>query len=515
MLSLLILAGTLLIGLQEPVATAAVHVIVVDDTGAPLAGAHVSLAEETEKFHRSVLSGDDGRARFDPVPPGRFLLHGHKSGYLLRMFGSAQGAEIRIAVSARETFTATLTLPRAGGVSGTVLDVEGRPARAVVRAWRIGEPVRSVRTTRSMADGVYRLDELEPGEYIVSALGPNLPVEGRFKASRLVYVPVFFHDTASAAAAIPVAVRAGAATTGIDLTLQLSAMGELNGFVLDAHGQPAVNAVLQLENTNDDGIGPLTVRTSPAGTFSLALLPGTYTLTARNRTAQEVTVTPGVTTQITVPLQRPSRITGRLRISGSATRALSNGATVISLVPRSTFPGAGGAVPVQLGDQAALTFAVENVAAGDYRIEIPSAFDGWMVDSVAVDGREVVDGMLRVAPGADLTNVVVALSPTTTEIAGSIVDKSGAPVYQQRIVIMAVDPAYWVPGSRRVAWAQPDTKGQFVVRGLPAGDYLLAAVAGGTSIEIDPALLVAAAAQALRITVPPGGRVEQRVMIAR
>jgi hypothetical protein len=512
-LSVLILAGTLLISHQEPGGAGAVHLIIVDDTDTPLSGAQVFLDGEA-KLHRRVLSGDDGSARFDALPPGRFLVHAQKSGYLSRMFGSAQAPVVRIAVSAGETFTATLTLPRAGAVSGSVLGVDGRPARAVVRAWRIGEPVRSVRTTRSMSDGIYRVDDLEPGDYVVSALGPNLPVDGRVKA-RLVYVPVFFHGTFSATAAMPVPVRSGTATTGIDLTLQLSAMAELEGLVLDAQGQRAANAAVQLENTNDDGMGPLTVRTSPAGTFSLALLPGTYTLTARNRTAQEVTVPPGVTTRITVPLERPSRITGRLRVSGSATRALATGATVISLMPRTPFPGAGGAVPVQLGDPAAMTFAVEDVAAGDYRIQIPSALDGWMVDSVVVDGRELVDGMLSVAPGADLTDVVVSLSPTTTEIAGSIVDSSGAPVYQQRVVIMAVDPASWVPGSRRVAWAQPDTKGQFVVRGLPAGEYFLAAVAGTTSIEIERVLLEAAAAQALRITLPPGGRVEQRVMIAR
>jgi hypothetical protein len=100
-------------------------------------------------------------------------------------------------------------------------------------------------------------------------------------------------------------------------------------------------------------------------------------------------------------------------------------------------------------------------------------------------------------------------------ITGTIVDGDGAPVFRHRIVIMSADRAHWVPGSRRVASAQPDTKGRFAVRGLPPGAYLLAALDGASPVNLDPALLEAAAAQALPIVLPPGGRVVQNVRIAR
>jgi hypothetical protein len=514
-ITVLIAVAAVLTSAQHPVATSTIRIAVVDDAGAPIAGAEVYLDGQNVDLRRSALAGADGVVRFDGLPAGTFFLHAQKSGYLERIFGMETGAVVPISLAAGDSFAATLTLPRAGSISGTVVDADGRPAQAIVRVRLVTDPGRGTRGTRTSADGSYRIDDLDPGDYVVSAIGPNIAIRDGAKTGRLIYVPVFFHGTTSAASATRITVHPGAPTTAIDLQLQLRPIARLEGVVLDPQGQPAAGVVVQLERSDDDGSGNVTVRTSKAGTFETPLIPATYKLTAQGGAAMEVVAAAGTTTQVTVPQQRPARIAGRLRLAAVPAPGLSSGVVVLSLVPRATSPGAGGAVPIRIVDPAAATVAAESVPPGEYRVELAPALGGWMIEAVAADGRELIDGTLRVRPGAGVIDLSATLSTPATMITGTIVDGDGAPVFRHRIVIMSANRADWVPGSRRVASAQPDTKGRFAVRGLPPGAYLLAALDGASRVDFDPTLLEAAAAQALRIVLPPGGRVVQDIRIAR
>ena len=64
-----------------------------------------------------------------------------------------------------------------------------------------------------------------------------------------------------------------------------------------------------------------------------------------------------------------------------------------------------------------------------------------------------------------------------TEIGGQFQDAGGRPATDYFIVVFAVDAALRVPGSRRIGRTRPDSDGRYVLRGLPPGDYLLAALA--------------------------------------
>jgi hypothetical protein len=511
MLLLCSLLGVLLVAPPQTASTAAIDVLIVDDTGAVVPGAEVFV----EGARRSgARSGADGRARVDGLPPGAYTLFAEKPGYDWRAWGLEDGSPVPIALGAGQRFDATLTLPRAGSITGLVLDEFGKPARALVRVQRSSAAGQLVRTTQSDGDGTYRVDELPAGEYVVGALGASAAFTGRDEdVKKPVYVPVFFPNTTMFAAAARVAVRPGVPSGGVDLQLQRVLPARVDGVVLDPQGQPAAGATIQLQH-QDDRSALVTLRTSAAGTFASTLMPGAWALTADGGATQELMATPGATTTLTVALQQPARIAGRLLVAGPAPPAQSLEAVVVELEPRAPAGRAAAAVPLRVPDPAAQAFVAEKVAAGEYRVKLPSGLDTWVIETVSLGGRELVDAVLRAAPGEEIRDLVVTIA-APAEISGRVVDRAGAPVYRHQIVIIPADRASRTPGAPRIRWAQPDTNGRFAVQGLPAGEYLLAAMEGVPASGIDAALIEAAAASALKLSVPRGGRVVQDVMVAR
>ena len=64
--------------------------------------------------------------------------------------------------------------------------------------------------------------------------------------------------------------------------------------------------------------------------------------------------------------------------------------------------------------------------------------------------------------------------PTT--ISGRLLDRRGRPAPKYVVVIFATDGAQWTTEAKRVQHTRPQPNGQYVVSGLPAGDYFVGAV---------------------------------------
>src|SRR4029078_11753076 len=86
------------------------------------------------------------------------------------------------------------------------------------------------------------------------------------------------------------------------------------------------------------------------------------------------------------------------------------------------------------------------------------------------------------SPEQPLGNVEVVLTRTVTEIAGGIADDRGQRLLDPRVLAFATDRTRWYANSRYLAYANPDEEGAFSVRGLPPGDYYVAAVEDGSDI---------------------------------
>ncbi len=139
-----------------------------------------------------------------------------------------------------------------------------------------------------------------------------------------------------------------------------------------------------------------------------------------------------------------------------------------------------------------------------------------MMQSAVFGGRDVLDTMLEVKPGDELSGGIVTFTNQSTELSGMLQDNSGKPVADYTIVVFASDRRYWTPMSRRIQAARPSTDGRFSFRNLPAGDYRLIAVVDPEPGEwFDPAFLDQVVAATMPVSLGDGERKVQDVRIVR
>jgi len=190
-----------------------------------------------------------------------------------------------------------------------------------------------------------------------------------------------------------------------------------------------------------------------------------------------------------------------------------------------TSGGNAAANPQVAATNATGAFNVTGLVPGQYLLGGPLFFGAtsdsvtWTLQSVIADGRDVTDLPLAIAADAIPRDVVVTYSDRWQELSGRLRQSSNAPATDYTIVVFPADQKYWLPASRRILTVRPDTDGQFRLGGpgpvaLPPGAYLVAAV---TDLErdeqFDPAFLGALVTSALPVTLQPGERKTQDVVL--
>src|SRR4029078_5186507 len=78
--------------------------------------------------------------------------------------------------------------------------------------------------------------------------------------------------------------------------------------------------------------------------------------------------------------------------------------------------------------------------------------------------------------GQALAGVTFTFSDRLTEVNGTITDDRNTPVTDYTVLAFPTDEQFWNAQSRHIMTTRPDQNGKYQLRGLPAGDYYLAAV---------------------------------------
>lgn len=239
---------------------------VVDDLGAPIAGARVLAAIGQE--HVKVESGADGRFAIPNLrDDGVYLVVARKAGY-----GSPTG------VQASNEFTAgtsgiEIVLERRGRISGSVTDAKtGAPVPAFTVRWGPSYDRLDFERTVDAADGTFDIVDLMPVTLVFEVRSP-----------------------VHAAARLP-AVRfsPGHHVRGVEVRLRSG--GGATGRVVDRKsGKPVVGAVVVAFDRPDPAAGRMfgqdiiaqrrvrRTKTDDAGRFTLTNLVGDYVLAVRDR----------------------------------------------------------------------------------------------------------------------------------------------------------------------------------------------------------------------------------------
>ncbi len=293
-------------------------------SGRPVEGVRVTLNGAELRGSRSALTNDDGQFVFSSLPAGTFTVRATLTGHISGTYGQKQpgkpGTSIALA-DGQQLKNASFEIAKGGVISGSVFDEKNRPSIGTpvrVMRWMIqsGERILTTAGNGTTDDrGVYRIYNLTPGDYLVSAVprntasevfttadamnqarmeaitvsidsggrvinssgiaGPGEPVQG--------YAPVFYPGTTQLVTARSVRVGIAEEQLGIDFGLQRVALSTVTGQVVVPNGQSPTTVQIRLLQTEGGalGLGQQTARPSQNGTFSFrSVVPGQYTVFA-------------------------------------------------------------------------------------------------------------------------------------------------------------------------------------------------------------------------------------------
>jgi protocatechuate 3,4-dioxygenase beta subunit len=473
------------------------------ETGKPLRRAQVRAGGTDPREARSVSTDENGAWELRELPAGKYTIQVSKGGYVTLAYGQRrpfeQGKPIDLA-DGQTVDKLDVSLPRGSVITGRLYDEFGEPisgARVSAMRNRFMGGVRrlmpfgggSTDTTDDI--GQFRLHGLSPGDYYISASSGTMVSLDRSE-DRTGYAVTYYPGTPVLSEAQKVTVAQAQETQGITFSMSPTRVATISGTVTSSTGKPLANSMVMLVNPNMTGGTPLakSSMTRADGGFTLSNVePGDYVLQSQMMDLAAVAATgstaaASITESASMPLTVQGRdITGLSLVTGATSTARGT----ITLVG-----GAAGALPGSVMLAAAPPTPMVMTFAGQVRINDDWTFEatgltgrrlfrglgpgGWILKSVTLNGNDVTDTGIEFRPGEDVSGIEIELAKELSTLAGRVTAPKGEPATDYTVVAFSPDSARWAYLTRFVKVGRPDQSGGFTIAGLPAGDYLVAAV---------------------------------------
>jgi hypothetical protein len=506
-------------------------------TKAPLSQARVRLTGSSQR--EPILTGDGGAFVFNALPAGTYSFVIERNGYLSTSWPDTsrwirrQESPVVLA-STDNVENVTLAMERGGVVAGKITSATGQPVRGARVSLLRSIPPHIVRmgTTNDLGD--YRVAGVPPGRYVLLAQ-PRAAMTDSPDMSLSGPLPTFYPGTPQRREARELVVARGGEITEGHLQLVDGMLSHVEVSVLHADGRLADSALLTVSRVTElpvPGFG----RGIRKGAGRLELPPGEYKLeaqapsdrqTAKDRIVYDLTgtarirVTAGARENVKIVVGMNATASGRIVFEGD------------SPPPPAI---AGGRVPMFAPDGDTCRFGSPTVAAdwsfridglsGTCRSAPPVSLTArWLLKSVTLDGREVLDEHVWFEPGRHYENVRIVMTDRRSQVRVRVSDTNGSPTGEYAAVAFPVQRERWRSPERYLRAAAPlppsflgtpDPSGtggepgrslRFI--GLPPGEYCLIAL---DDIEHDathdPAVLEKLARKATRAMIPERDLIE-------
>jgi hypothetical protein len=472
--------------------------VLIAGSDLPVRKARITLAPDAGPSVDPIYADNEGRFVFTNVTPRRYVISAWKSGFVETRFGARNFWDRHVSIVATSGHAldeVTLSLEKGAAISGRVTDELGEPLVGMpVAVGRIttadGLPrLETANFTTETDDlGEYRIGGLPAGTFAVAAYGfPAAPSPATFTTQAGTTVTTMlrrprtvFHPAAPLLMqARPIALKNGEDAGAVDITFRSDVPAvRIIGRIVDPLGRAGYFSL----GIASDGSGirdasmTMTTSVTPDGEFSMVVAPGEYTLIAQNETGvamQHVTVGESDVSGIQLTLVKGARITGRIVFEGVGPRSARAVVEASSSEPWEGVAMMGAAVGSSLSvpTRPDGTFTLTGLVGRRELTVNTRSIPGWRVKSITAGGRDLLNLPLDFAGGEDLRDVIIVLTQQTSELTGTVTDANGHPVSSVSVLVFA-DDRRRLPG--RARWVRPDSLGQFVVEGLPAGDYLVA-----------------------------------------
>jgi hypothetical protein len=160
-------------------------------------------------------------------------------------------------------------------------------------------------------------------------------------------------------------------------------------------------------------------------------------------------------------------------------------------------------------------FSMSDVTPGKYRLsaQLSTPEANWTLKSALINGKDSLDFPVDIGPNDKALEAVVTFTNQTQDVSGTLQDATGRPAPDFTIVVFPADKGLWL-ATRRIRTVRPGTDGKFVLKGLPAGDYRIAALVDIAPGEAnDPAFLEQIVAASIPFALAPGVNKVQDIKI--
>ena len=505
--------------------------VVAADTGKPLRRALVRASSQETPQGRSVSTDPDGRWQLKGLPAGSYRVTISKGGYVDIAYGQQRPFEAGKVLELADGQTIEkldVTLPRAGVITGRVLDEFGEPltgARVQPMRYRYVGGQRRL-TPLGIGDstddiGQFRLHGLSPGEYFVSA---QMSVGLMFGQSddKVGYGTTYFPGTAVQTEAQRVRVAVGQETPQINITMATSRIATISGTAVSSSGRPITRGFLMLAS-NIGGANMMTMGTSlkPDGSFLFSnISPGEYriqvqftpnvdevvVLSSSGTPGSEsgsvsVTVTGNDITGLTLVTSPGATASGRVVFEGAAKPPVATAALNVTATPVEF-----GMMPMGGNVRIRDDWTFEATGLSERRRFRPiNPPPGWYLKSVSHEGTDMTDAGFDFKEGQQVGGIEIVLTQRVTDVSGAVQDSRARPITDFVVVAFSTDNSKWGYMTRYVRTVRPNQEGRFSIKGLPPDDYHLIALDYlETGEEGDPEQLEKWKANATRVTLADG-----------
>jgi hypothetical protein len=460
---------------------------VVDEVGEPVVNVTVLLMQHEVADGQRVwrlgdmtLTDDRGFYRFHSVLPARYL----------------------VLVPATVTTTPSSVTDEARLFAGSVAASTGAAPQPLGLLAQRGQRSAGIRTG-GLDFTVYPL----AGELLQPVPAGGLPDAA--------YASTFYPDARRTDDAVPLVLEAGANRDGVDIRLAMRPTRAITGIVVNAAGQPASFASVDLfqEDLPPPAFQSTTFRTGStvadrAGRFVLTGVPaGQYRLRASelNGGYAEVPIVAGTTDVADVALTlRRMPVTGHVVFEGKTPLANLSAARnyLVSLSAVGGRQLLAGVRPDENG-----RFEIPAHPSGRYWLSATPPGPNWTFTAATVNGLDAFSEPIEIAADA-IENVIVRFSDARTQFIGTIRGEA-AEIDAAMVVAFPADYAARLRrglNPRLVVTATASKSGEFEVRLPRGGDYYLAVLPADASAELDVATFNALAARAVRLAIKDGER---------
>jgi protocatechuate 3,4-dioxygenase beta subunit len=468
-------------------------------SGQPVRKVNVEVARVQSYGHYSATTSGDGTFMIEDLEPGRYAVTLERTGFVN---AATSGGQTTFILQPGQSLSGLVfKLQAAAVIAGKIVDIDGDPmANVSISATMTGTVARGAERSRlgyGMTNdrGEYRVADLRPGKYLISATPSRraaaVHVEENGKPKeQLFYAPTYYPGTVDKSQATAVEVRAGDEASENFGVLTTHAY-RITGMVA---GLPTGETVQFLLNSKS---GVTATRLREGNRFELEnVLPGTYVATlvvakglesGGQPEMQMVRLNPSIEVNKTdlEGMQLQAEPSGQIRgmfrldtgekfdwtqlrvsllhLEDNASETLSDIAASVRVSSRTSTR------PAVNTDG---TFEIKNVTGGNYQLVVSAHSEqlrDYYTKLVIFGGRDVADSGFALN-GDVYLDVVVSAKGATIE--GNVVDSNGQPVAYSTVAV--------VPKEHR---ARPDSyqrrptdeHGQFVVRGLNPGSYVVLA----------------------------------------